>query len=45
MDWIEQLTGWNPDGGNGSFEVAVTMIVFLVAILTTLTLVHFVRCS
>ena len=25
MHWIEQVTGWNPDGGNGSLESALTV--------------------
>jgi len=35
MDWIEQLFGFNPDGGDGSIEalivVAVVVIVLAVA--------------
>ena len=35
MDWIEQLFGFNPDGGDGSIEallvVAVVVIVIAVA--------------
>jgi hypothetical protein len=24
-EWIEELTGWDPDGGNGSLEVALAV--------------------
>ncbi len=27
MDWIERLIGISPDGGNGSLELAITLIV------------------
>lgn len=27
MDWIEQATGLSLDGGNGSLEMAITLIV------------------
>lgn len=27
MDWIEQATGISLDGGNGSLEMAITLIV------------------
>ena len=34
MDWIEQATGISLDGGNGSLETAITLIVIaLVCIL------------
>jgi len=36
MHWIEQVTGWNPDGGNGSLESALT--VALVGFLLMLAL-------
>jgi len=26
MDWIEKLTGWNTDGGDGSAETAIVLI-------------------
>jgi len=26
MDWIEKLTGWNPDGGDGSAEAAIVFV-------------------
>ena len=36
MDWIEQATGVSIDGGNGSLEMAITLIV--VALLVFLAL-------
>jgi cytochrome oxidase assembly protein ShyY1 len=30
MDWIEKLIGFSPDGGNGSLELAITLIVVAV---------------
>jgi cytochrome oxidase assembly protein ShyY1 len=30
MDWIEQATGFSPDGGNGSLELAMSLIVVAV---------------
>jgi hypothetical protein len=24
-EWIEELTGWDPDGGNGSLEIALAV--------------------
>ena len=36
MDWIEQATGISLDGGNGSLEMAITLIV--VALLCVLAL-------
>jgi len=29
MDWIEQLTGWNPDGGDGSAETAIVLVAVI----------------
>lgn len=30
MEWIEQATGFSPDGGNGSLELAITLLVLAV---------------
>jgi hypothetical protein len=29
MDWIEKLTGWNPDGGDGSAETAIVLVAVI----------------
>ena len=36
MEWIEQATGFSPDGGNGSLELAITLIVLAVVCLLAL---------
>jgi hypothetical protein len=39
MDWIEQATGISLDGGNGSLEMAITLIVIaLVCVLAVAVL-------
>ena len=32
MDWIEQLFGLNPDGGDGSIETAIVVAVVVVGV-------------
>ena len=32
MDWLEQLFGLNPDGGDGSMEALIIAAVVLVAV-------------
>jgi hypothetical protein len=39
LDWIEQLSGWDPDHGDGSLEAAVLLAIFAVLIMV----VFFVR--
>lgn len=29
MDWIEKLTGWTPDGGDGSAETAIVLVAMM----------------
>jgi hypothetical protein len=29
MDWIEKLTGWNLDGGDGSAETAIVLVAVI----------------
>jgi undecaprenyl pyrophosphate phosphatase UppP len=31
-DWIEALTGWDPDHHNGSFEVLIIVVLAVVAV-------------
>ncbi len=38
MDWIEKLTGLDPDGGNGSVEFAITVFVLVVLCLIALSI-------
>ena len=32
MDWIERLTGLEPDGGNGLLELAILLALVLVLV-------------
>jgi hypothetical protein len=36
MDWMEQLFGLNPDGGDGTFEAMVVGSLIIVAVVTAL---------
>lgn len=31
QEWIEELTGFSPDGGNGAFEVALPLVLLAIA--------------
>jgi hypothetical protein len=30
-EWIEELTGWDPDGGNGSLEIALAFALLAIS--------------
>jgi hypothetical protein len=31
MDWIERLFGFSPDGGDGSLEIAIAVVSFVIS--------------
>jgi hypothetical protein len=35
-EWIEELTGWDPDGGNGSLEIALAVGLLAVSAVSML---------
>lgn len=35
-DWVEALTDWSPDHGNGSTEVVIVLILFAIGLAFTL---------
>lgn len=43
MDWFERLTGLNPDGGSGSFEMA--LVIFIAALILIGTTSYIARRS
>jgi len=35
-EWIEELTGWDPDGGNGAMEIALAAGLLAVSVISML---------
>ena len=35
-EWIEELTGWDPDGGNGSLEIALAVGLLAISAISML---------
>ena len=35
-EWIEELTGWDPDGGSGSLEIALALALLAISAISML---------
>ncbi|MFM2071955.1 MAG: hypothetical protein RLZZ623_2218 [Actinomycetota bacterium] len=31
QEWVEELTGYEPDGGNGAFEIVLPLVLLAIA--------------
>jgi len=45
MDWMEKLFGLSPDGGDGSFELAVAVALIMVAATVSVVWLRRARAS